>query len=53
VATLASGAQPAGLQSVTWDGRDSDGREVAAGTYLLRLSWGGAAAISERIVVVR
>jgi hypothetical protein len=53
VVTLAAGALPAGLQSVTWDGRDSDGREVAAGTYLLRLSWGGAAAISERIVVVR
>lgn len=53
VATLASGAQPAGLQSVTWNGRDGDGRDVAAGTYLLRLSWGGGASISERIVVVR
>jgi FlgD Ig-like domain len=53
VATLASGAQPAGLQSVTWNGRDADGRDVAAGTYLLRLSWGGAAAVSERITIVR
>jgi flagellar hook assembly protein FlgD len=34
------GALPAGPHSVAWDGRDSDGRETAAGVYLVRLTAG-------------
>jgi hypothetical protein len=38
VATLMHGDVPAGPRSVTWDGRGADGRSVAAGVYLARLS---------------
>ncbi len=37
VRTLASGMLEAGAQSRAWDGRDDDGRTVAAGVYLMRL----------------
>ena len=36
VRTLVDGIR-GGRQSVTWDGRDRDGRSVAAGVYLVRL----------------
>jgi len=42
--------------SLAWDGRDDDGREVAAGTYLLRLSSesaGTRTSSTERVVIVR
>jgi len=42
--------------SLAWDGRDDDGREVAAGTYLLRLSsdsGGTRTSSTERVVIVR
>lgn len=38
VRTLVEGARPAGLQSVTWDGRDDRGRAVDAGVYFYRLT---------------
>jgi len=38
VVTLAHGELSAGTHPVTWDGRESDGRPVAAGLYLARLS---------------
>lgn len=31
------GSQPAGAYTVTWHGRDTEGREVAGGTYFARL----------------
>ena len=36
VRTLLNGTQPAGERTVTWDGRDSAGREVASGSYVIR-----------------
>jgi hypothetical protein len=38
VTTLVSGVQTAGAKSVTWNGRDSNGRAVASGVYFYRLS---------------
>ncbi len=40
VCILADGLQPAGLHTVQWDGRDSNGRQVASGIYLYRLTAG-------------
>ncbi len=38
VRTLADGLRPAGYYEVIWDGRDENGRAVASGVYLFRLS---------------
>lgn len=37
VCTLVDGVKPAGEHSIIWDGKDSDGKEVASGIYLYRL----------------
>jgi len=38
VATLVQGAQEAGTYAVTWNGQDDDGRKLASGVYLYRLT---------------
>jgi hypothetical protein len=53
VKTLAGGVMAPGVQSVTWDGRDESGEQVAPGAYFARLSWGGLARATERITIVR
>jgi hypothetical protein len=53
VRTVAQGTLAAGAHDGAWDGRDEGGRPVAAGTYFMRLSWGGLARATERVVVVR
>jgi len=35
---IPGGAQSSGLRSVIWDGRDSQGRSVPSGTYLMRVT---------------
>ena len=42
VRTLVNGTQPAGEQTIAWDGRDEGGRVVAAGLYLVRFDAPGA-----------
>ena len=37
VATLVEGLKAAGIYTVSWDGRDSQGRSLASGAYLYRL----------------
>ena len=37
VRTLANEARPAGPYTMTWDGRDSNGANVASGVYFYRL----------------
>jgi hypothetical protein len=49
---LADASLAAGEHAVRWDGRDGEGRTVASGVYLFRLSAGGERA-QGRIVVVR
>ncbi len=50
VATLVDGFEPIGWMLVTWDGRDSAGREVASGTYFVRLDSGGSARVGKLVV---
>jgi flagellar hook assembly protein FlgD len=38
IRTLAGGAREAGVYRVGWDGRDDEGRTVAAGLYFARLT---------------
>jgi hypothetical protein len=52
VRTLADQAYVAGEHAVTWDGRDGQGRAVAAGVYLCRVEGPTTAALG-RILVVR
>jgi len=50
VRTLASGSQRAGYYSVTWDARDSRGREVPRGVYFYRLDAPGFRAVKKAVV---
>jgi flagellar hook assembly protein FlgD len=49
VRTLVERAAEPGRFVVTWDGRNGDGRSVAAGVYLYRLT-AGRAALGGRLV---
>jgi len=40
VRTLVNARQPAGVNSVVWDGRDQSGKEVSSGIYIYRLQAG-------------
>ncbi|MHB8077794.1 MAG: FlgD immunoglobulin-like domain containing protein [Candidatus Krumholzibacteriia bacterium] len=52
VRVVAEGPREAGDYATTWNGDDDHGRRVAAGTYLLRLTWRGAAGRAERTTKV-
>lgn len=52
VRRLASGVLEAGTHEIFWDGRDERGRDVASGTYLLRLETGDAA-LTRKLALVR
>jgi hypothetical protein len=52
VAQLDAGYRPAGSHTLTWDARLEDGRQVASGTYLLRVE-AGAAARTVKMAYVR
>lgn len=52
VCTLVAATMPPGSYEVTWDGRDACGRDVASGTYLARLEFGGKVE-SMRLALVR
>lgn len=52
VRALLSGRVPAGRHEVAWDGRDEDGRQVAAGVYFYRLET-GTESVTRRVVRLR
>ncbi len=55
IRTLAEGPREAGEYEAIWNGTDHTGRRVAAGTYLLRLTWRGAsgqAELTTKVVMV-
>ena len=52
VASVVDRVDIAGWRSVVWDGRDRAGREVASGTYFLRLESGGQAQVG-KVVLAR
>jgi hypothetical protein len=41
IARLLDQEQPAGTQSVEWNGRDAEGRRVGAGVYFVGFQWSG------------
>ena len=47
---LQRGVQDTGPHQVSWDGRDEQGRRVAAGVYLLRLEAGRLGATRKLVV---
>jgi len=51
VASLVDGRQPAGLQTVVWNGRDADGRTVASGTYFYRVVAGNDSETGRMLLV--
>jgi hypothetical protein len=52
VATLQSGVRERGAHSVTWDGTDGRGRELAEGVYFVRLTTDGYRA-TEKVLLAR
>jgi hypothetical protein len=50
VRTLANGHQKAGSYSVTWDSKDSRGRQVARGVYFYRLDTPGFRSVKKAVV---
>ena len=50
VRTLASGFQKAGFYSVSWDSRDSRGRQVPRGVYFYRLDAPGFRSVKKAVV---
>ena len=51
VRTLASGTQPAGRRTVSWDGLDDRGRRLGAGVYLVRLETEGFRAEHRAVLI--
>lgn len=52
VLTLVDAVQPAGSYLVSWDGRDSQGRDLPSGIYFYRFA-SGQAAMTRKMVVLR
>lgn len=50
VRSLWRGVVPAGLHTLSWDGRDSFGRELASGMYLVRVESAGQSHTSKMIL---
>ena len=50
VRTLVDGERGAGRYSVTWDGTDDAGRDVASGVYLCRMAAGEYRAVRKMLV---
>ena len=53
VATLLNANRPAGIGSVTWDGKSSKGGSVASGVYSYRLTMSGERALTRKMVVLK
>jgi hypothetical protein len=51
VRTLASGHRKAGNYSVSWDARDSRGKQVPYGVYFIRLDTPGSVSIKQAVVM--
>ena len=51
IRTLVDGERSAGSYSVTWDGTDDAGRDVASGVYLCRMTAGAYSAVRKLLLV--
>jgi flagellar hook assembly protein FlgD len=52
VKILQSGFSRAGTHRLAWDGRDQDGRDVASGTYVARLTL-SASVLSHKLLLLK
>ncbi len=52
ITTLVNEAVAAGHHSITWDGRDTHGRDIPSGTYIVRLE-AGAEMEARKVMLVR
>lgn len=53
VTALTAADYPAGVHTVSWDGRDDAGRPLGAGVYFVRMRASGAATQTVRVTVIR
>ncbi|RMF66327.1 MAG: T9SS C-terminal target domain-containing protein [Calditrichaeota bacterium] len=53
IRTLVDKQQPAGVYSVTWDGKDSLGRQVASGIYIYQVKAGEKFRSSRRMLMLK
>jgi hypothetical protein len=53
VRSIDPGTVREGIQAATWDRRDDSGRDVAAGTYFIRLAGPNGYGVMERLTIVR
>lgn len=51
IRTLVDGARSAGSHTVTWDGTDDTGRDVASGVYLCRMETAGFRAVRKLLLI--
>jgi hypothetical protein len=51
VRTLRFPARPAGIHTITWDGRDDRGRAAAAGLYLFELRFGNRTRVQKAVLL--
>ncbi|RKY61919.1 MAG: hypothetical protein DRP95_02225 [Candidatus Latescibacterota bacterium] len=51
VKVLVDGMRDAGRHRVVWDGRDSSGRPVASGAYLIRLEAGPFCRVQKAVLI--
>lgn len=51
--TLAEGVVPRGVHSVTWDGRDGQGRSVGPGVYLCRLERDDGSVTTRKLLLIK
>ncbi len=52
VKTLVNGIQTPGIQTVNWDGKNSDGNDVGSGVFIYRLITAGQV-ISKKMILIR
>jgi trimeric autotransporter adhesin len=53
IALLEEGGRTSGIHTVTWNGHDKSGRDVAAGVYFIRAALPGGEVLSRKVVRVR
>jgi len=51
VKTLVNDYLPAGEYSVTWDGKDEDGRSVSSGVYFYRMTAGEYTSVKRMVLM--
>ena len=53
IATLVSGPRQAGIHTLSWDGLDHKGRELASGVYMYEFHVGGQIVETRKMTMVK